>query len=80
VEGVEAEDMLLQGRRLRLEPLAFGRIDGLVAAAAAAPSLYQWSPVPQGKAEVASYIEEKLRERGTRPDAGWPCHRLHALL
>jgi RimJ/RimL family protein N-acetyltransferase len=41
---------------------------GLAAAAAAAePSLYQWSPVPQGKVEAASYVNTALawRDAGT---------------
>jgi N-acetyltransferase len=39
----------------------------LAAAAAAEPSLYQWSPVPQGKVEAASYIDTALawRDAGT---------------
>jgi len=39
----------------------------LVAAAAADPSLYQWSPVPQGKVEATSYVGTALawRDAGT---------------
>jgi RimJ/RimL family protein N-acetyltransferase len=39
----------------------------LVAAAAADPSLYQWSPVPQGKVEGISYVDTALswRDAGT---------------
>ena len=38
-----------------------------MAAAAADPSLYQWSPVPQGRAEAASYVDTALtwRDAGT---------------
>ncbi len=57
---MESESPVLRGRRVRLEPLGHRHIDGLVAAAAADPSLYQWSPVPQGKAETASYVETAL--------------------
>jgi N-acetyltransferase len=46
----------LPGRYVRLEPLEHRHVDGLVEAAAADPSLYEWSPVPQGKAEMANYI------------------------
>jgi RimJ/RimL family protein N-acetyltransferase len=40
---------------------------GLAAAAAAEPSLYQWSPVPQGKVEAAIYVNTALawRDAGT---------------
>jgi len=47
----------LPGRYVLLEPLEHRHVDALVEAAAADPSLYEWSPVPQGKAEMASYIE-----------------------
>jgi RimJ/RimL family protein N-acetyltransferase len=51
------EDLLLAGKHVRLEPLDHRHVDGLVAASAVDPSLYQWSPVPQGKAEAASYVD-----------------------
>src|SRR3979490_3150231 len=50
-------NVLLQGSDIRLEPLAHQHVDGLVAAAAEDTSLYQWSPVPQGKAEATSYVD-----------------------
>ena len=42
-------------------------LDGLVAAAAADPSLYRWTPVPQGRAGMSAYIETALewRDAGT---------------
>jgi len=46
------ERLVLQGRHIRLEPLDHGHVDGLGAAGAVDPSLYQWSPVPQGKVEA----------------------------
>jgi RimJ/RimL family protein N-acetyltransferase len=57
----------LQGRYVRLEPLDLRHADGLAAASAVDPSLYQWSPVPQGTAETARYIETALawRDAGT---------------
>jgi len=57
----------LQGRLIRLEPLELGHVEGLVAAAAEDPSLYRWSPVPQGKAEATAYVEiaEAWRDAGT---------------
>jgi N-acetyltransferase len=62
-----AEPTVLQGTHIRLEPLEHRHIDGLVAAAAADPSLYQWSPVPQGKVEATKYVETALawRDAGT---------------
>ena len=57
------ESPILQGRNIRLEPLEQRHIDGLVAAAGDEGSLYQWSPVPRGKAEATSYIETALEWR-----------------
>ena len=54
------ESFLLEGRYIRLEPLEHRHIAGLVAASAADPSLYQWSPVPQGEVEAARYLETAL--------------------
>ena len=64
------KDIVLEGNRVRLEPLAMRHMDGLVAASAADPSLYRWSPVPQGQAEAARYIETALARK--RP--GLLCH------
>ena len=63
---MEAEDLVLRGRHVCLEPLERRHIDGLVAAAAADPSLYRWSPVPQGKSQTAVYVDTALAWR----DAG----------
>jgi RimJ/RimL family protein N-acetyltransferase len=61
------EDLVLPGRHVRLEPLDYCHVDGLVAASAADPSLYQWSPIPQGKVEATVYIDTALawRDAGT---------------
>lgn len=63
----ETENLVLSGRHIRLEALDHRHVDGLVVASAADPSLYQWSPVPQGKAEATSYVETALawRDAGT---------------
>jgi RimJ/RimL family protein N-acetyltransferase len=60
------EDLILTGRQVRLESLDHRHAEGLAAASAADPSLYQWSPVPQGKAAVITYIDIALawREAG----------------
>ena len=54
------ETVELAGRAIRLEPLQLRHVDGLVAAAAADPALYQWSPVPQGRPASVAYIETAL--------------------
>jgi N-acetyltransferase len=61
------ENLPLIGLHIRLEPLAHCHIDGLTAAAAGDPSLYRWSPVPQGKDQAAAYIDTALawRDAGT---------------
>ncbi len=58
---------MLTGRHIRLEPLDHGHVNGLAAASATDPTLYQWSPVPQGKAEATSYVDTALawRDAGT---------------
>ncbi len=57
----------LTGPHVRLEPLDPRHIDGLVAASAGDPSLYQWSPVPQNHADAATYVNTAIawREAGT---------------
>jgi RimJ/RimL family protein N-acetyltransferase len=57
----------LEGRHVRLEPLARRHVDGLATASAADPSLYQWSPIPQGKSEAEKYVDTALawQEAGT---------------
>jgi RimJ/RimL family protein N-acetyltransferase len=66
MEG-DARTVMLQGRHIRLEPLDHRHADALAAAAAVDPSLYRWSPVPQGRAQVTKYIDTALswRDAGT---------------
>ncbi|HJT16092.1 MAG TPA: GNAT family N-acetyltransferase, partial [Thermoanaerobaculia bacterium] len=54
------KDFSLSGEHIRLEPLGFHHVEGLVAASAEDPSLYQWSPVPRGADAVRRYIETAL--------------------
>jgi RimJ/RimL family protein N-acetyltransferase len=61
-----ADGLVLQGKYVRLEPLDQRHVDGLAAAAAVDPSHYQWSPVPQGRAETARYVETALAWRDAR--------------
>jgi len=60
------ENLTLQGKQFRLEPLEHHHVEGLVAAAADDAELYRWSPVPRGKADAATYIDTALAWR----DAG----------
>jgi RimJ/RimL family protein N-acetyltransferase len=64
---MRTEDLVLLGRHVRLELLDHCHADGLAAASAGDPSLYQWSPVPRGEAAVTSYIDTALawREAGS---------------
>jgi RimJ/RimL family protein N-acetyltransferase len=55
--------LTLQGKYIQLEPLEHRHIDGLLAAAAGDPSLYQGSPVPRERAEAAEYVETALAWR-----------------
>jgi RimJ/RimL family protein N-acetyltransferase len=63
----ETENLVLSGRHIRLEALDHRHVESLAAASAADPSLYQWSPVPQGKAQASSYVDTALawRDAGT---------------
>ena len=64
---MRVESPVLTGTHIRLEPLDPRHADGLAAASALDPSLYQWSPVPQGSLEAARYIDTALalRDAGT---------------
>jgi RimJ/RimL family protein N-acetyltransferase len=54
---------VLTGNHVRLEPLEPHHAPALAAASAADPSLYQWSPVPQGLDAARAYIEAALAMR-----------------
>lgn len=45
---------------IRLEALELRHVPGLVAAAAVDPTLYRWSPVPQGEEQVRAYVDAAL--------------------
>ena len=64
---MKSEDFVLQGKYVRLEPLEQRHTEGLAAAASDDRLLYQWSPVPQGKAEAEKYVSTALawRDAGT---------------
>lgn len=56
--------MILKGKQIRLEALEIRHVGGLAAAAAGDPSLYQWTPVPQGADATREYIETALAWHG----------------
>jgi RimJ/RimL family protein N-acetyltransferase len=64
---LKIDGFMLQGKNVRLEPLAHRHVQGLVAAGGEDRSLYQWSPVPQGAAEATRYVDTALawQEAGT---------------
>ena len=60
------EKFELVGTHVRLEPLERCHVEGLTAASAVEPSLYQWSAVPLGAAATAAYVDAAVAAR----DAG----------
>lgn len=54
---------VLSGKHVRLEPLEHRHVNGLAAASAGHAELYRWSPVPQGTAEAARYVDTALAWR-----------------
>jgi RimJ/RimL family protein N-acetyltransferase len=75
---VKTTNLLLSGEHIRLEPLDYRHVDGLVAASAAAdPSLYLWSPVPQGTSAAKAYIETAIAWRDAGSAVPFAIVRLH---
>jgi lipoic acid synthetase len=60
---METQSLVLSGKHVRLELLDHRHVDGLAAASAVDTSLYQWSSIPQGKAEAFSYVDAALAGR-----------------
>jgi RimJ/RimL family protein N-acetyltransferase len=58
--GTEARDPVLTGCQVRLEPLGYQHVDGLVVAAEQDPSLYTWTLVPHDKTEAVKYVDAAL--------------------
>jgi N-acetyltransferase len=56
----------LVGSHIRLEPLEQRHAEGLAAAAGVDPSLYRWSPVPQGIEATQKYIATATSWREAR--------------
>jgi RimJ/RimL family protein N-acetyltransferase len=57
---VESDNLILQGKHIRLEPLERRHAASLAAASAGDEALYQWSPVPQSVVEAERYINTAL--------------------
>jgi RimJ/RimL family protein N-acetyltransferase/GNAT superfamily N-acetyltransferase len=57
----------LAGTRFRVEPLRYGHVPGLLAAAAGGGDLYRWTTVPSDEAAMRRYVETALaaRDSGT---------------
>src|SRR5258706_2720399 len=66
----------LDGRHVRLEPLRPRHAAGVAEAAAVDPALYQLSPVLQGEAAAAEYIEAALAQRDAGTTAPFAVVRL----
>ena len=60
---ITAKIPALRGGHVRLEPLELHHANDLAAAAAEDPSLYRWSPIPQGDAAARRYVETALEWR-----------------
>ena len=56
----------MAGAHVRLEPLGYRHVPGLLAAACGGGELYRWSPVPQDEDAARRYVETALAAR----DAG----------
>jgi len=67
VPAQEAVAGILAGKVVRLEPLQYQHVPGLVAAASDGAELYRWSAVPQDEAQARQYVETAIaaREGGT---------------
>jgi N-acetyltransferase len=57
------DDVVLDGRYVRLEPLAAGHVPALVTAAAESRATYGFSWVPEGEGPMAAYVAEALAAR-----------------
>ena len=55
-----APNLTLEGRHIRLEPLAIHHAEALAALTTRDPTLYQWSAVPHNLAATVRYIETAI--------------------
>jgi len=61
VSEAPLEPLSLCGREIRLDALEPRHAPALAAASAVDPSLYRWSPIPDGAASAAAYIDTALQ-------------------
>jgi N-acetyltransferase len=54
------DPFVLQGRFVRLEPLALSHVDALVVAASEDRSAYQWAYVPEGVEQMTDFVVDAL--------------------
>ena len=65
IEEMRVAPVTLEGRYVRLEPLAQGHVDAL-SAVGLDPDLWRWIPVPvRTREEMAAYVETALREQAS---------------
>jgi RimJ/RimL family protein N-acetyltransferase len=57
------DPVVLTGEHVRLEPLDPAHVPGLVAAAAEDRTTYNWTPVPDGAAQIREWVERAENER-----------------
>jgi N-acetyltransferase len=60
---VDADSLVLEGARVRLEPLEHAHVPALLAAAAGGRESYTYSFVPDGAAEMAQYVAKAVALR-----------------
>jgi RimJ/RimL family protein N-acetyltransferase len=58
-----AEPVVLNGRFVRLEPVALAHVPALAAAAAEDRTTFGWTPIPDGEAAFRENVEQVLAER-----------------
>jgi RimJ/RimL family protein N-acetyltransferase len=73
-------EVTLRGEHVCLAPLRIEHVDALTAASAEAAAagdteLYKWSPVPQTRDEVVTYIDAALKARDTGTMLPFATHR-----
>jgi RimJ/RimL family protein N-acetyltransferase len=56
-----AQDPVLEGSYVRLEPLTRGHIEGLLGAAGTEVELFKWTTVPQTLSGMTQYVESALK-------------------
>jgi RimJ/RimL family protein N-acetyltransferase len=74
---METINLALTGTHVRLESLALRHVNGLMTAATADRSLYQWSPVPKDEREAIQYVETAVAWRNAGTAVPFAIVRIH---